>query len=152
MSEPTLPPAPPAPPSPQGLPSFAPRWLDLPNGVRVLHKPLLTPENEAARRYARRVVEEQQVEDPDKREGLIFGLYVQGIARFCIQEWTGVAAELTPDNAAHLMLIPGFAEAYSAKALQPLETLAAEGNGCGAALNGTGAAVPDTATVAAQLG
>jgi hypothetical protein len=144
------------------LPSFDPQWLDLPQGVRVLHKPVTDAECLAASAWARRMADDALADmqaqrlraldiadnaelDEAQRAKLHNGYLVQAIARLCITAWEGVEGDCTPEAVSLLMRMPMMAEAYLPAAMAPLLGLQAEGNASGAAPNGTTAAAPNTA-------
>lgn len=135
----------------------APYWLDLPYGVRLFVRPIDTALDAAARFAA---VEALRA-DPDaetssrtRRIGLAKAALATAGAEAAILAWEGVldaggaAAPVTPDTVTRLMAVPALAEAFVAAWYAPLERLAAEGEGCGAAPDGTTAAAPTTAGAA----
>jgi len=138
-----------------------PRWLDLPQGVRLLSRPITTAVMQAAQSAAARRLEaarEAQPLDPDWERGLAFLYLVQGLARHAVLDWQGVAdatdasLPLSPEGLDRLMEHDAIASAFWMRATAPVQALVAEGNGCAPELPGTGAVGPDTAAVANALG
>lgn len=76
----------------------------------------------------------------------------RALGQLTILDWSGVLladgspAPITPESVALLMSIPKIATAFLRQIYAPLDRLAAEGEGCGAAPAGTSAAAPGTAT------
>ena len=151
----------------------APRWLDLPHGVRVKVRPLTTAVEQAARtevehrlKPLRQAAEDAakagQPLDPTGPNGAnaawMVGMHVQmlveALARYGIDAWEGLTGDdgeplpLTPGAfaafAAHRDLSEGFYAAYR----NPVAELAAEGNGSGSTSAGGGATEPNTAAAA----
>ena len=138
-----------------------PCWLDLPEGVRLLTRPVTTAVMQAAQSAAARRLEaarEAGPLDPDWERGLAFLYLVQGLARHAVLEWqgvgdaTGAPLPLSPEAVEALMQHDAIASAFWAGATAPVRALVAEGNGCAPAPPGIGAAGPDTAAVATALG
>ena len=138
-----------------------PRWLDLPEGVRLLTRPVTTAVMQAAQSAAARRLEaarEAGPLDPDWERGLAFLYLVQGLARHAVLEWQGVGdaagapLPLSAEAVDALMQHDAIASAFWAGATAPARAVVAEGNGCAPAPPGIGAAAPDTAAVATALG
>jgi len=138
-----------------------PRWLDLPQGVRLLSRPITTAVMQAAQSAAARRLEaarEAQPLDPDWERGLAFLYLVQGLARHAVLDWQGVGdaagapLPLSPAAVERLMEHDAIASAFWSRATAPAHAVVAEGNGCAPGRPGTGAAGPDTAGVANALG
>ena len=138
-----------------------PRWLDLPEGVRLLTRPVTTAVMQAAQSAAARRLEaarEAGPLDPDWERGLAFLYLVQGLARHAVLEWqgvgdaTGAPLPLSPEAVEALMQHDAIASAFWAGATAPARAVVAEGNACAPAPPGIGAAGPDTAAVATALG
>jgi hypothetical protein len=147
------------------LPSAAPAWLAMPQGVRVLHRPATGAEIEAASAWAagraasavedaaaaargRLGVAEVPEPAPEKMRALVTGYVVIGLGRLCIAAWEGVDAPCEPDAIERLLTMPEMAAAYLPAALGLADALAAEGNGSAPAPNGTTAGAQNTATAA----
>lgn len=132
-----------------------PYWLDLPYGVRLYVRPADTALDAAARLAAIgmvRAAPEADTVSPERRLGLAKAALAVASAQVAILEWEGVLdaegtvpAPVTPDTITRLMAVPVLAEAFVAIWYAPLERLAAEGEGCGAAPAGTTAAAPTIA-------
>ena len=138
-----------------------PRWLDLPEGVRLLARPITTAVMQAAQASAARRLEAARAAeplDPDWERGLAFLYLVQGLARHAVLEWegvgdaTGAPLPLSPEAVDRLMEHDAIASAFWGRATAPVQAVVAEGNGCAPGLPGTGAAGTDTAAVANALG
>lgn len=138
-----------------------PRWLDLPDGVRLRVRPVTTAVMQAAQSGAARRLEaarEAGPLDPDWERGLAFLYLVQGLARHAVLDWQGVgdaagtSLPLSPEAVDRLMEHDAIASAFWMRATAPVQALVAEGNGCAPAPAGTGVAGPDTAAVANALG
>lgn len=138
-----------------------PRWLDLPQGVRLRVRPVTTAVMQAAQSAAARRLEaarEAGPLDPDWERGLAFLYLVQGLARHAVLDWEGVgdmagaALPLSPEALDRLMEHDVMAGAFWMRATAPVQALVAEGNASAPARPGTGAAGPDTAGVANALG
>lgn len=140
-----------------------PRWLDLPEGVRVRIRPVTTAVIEAARAAADRgMAEARQAEGEialDREVGLRMALLIEGLAQHAIIDWEGVAdaaGQALPVSPAAItqMMTQHYhiAAAFWVQATAPASEVAAEGNGCAPAPPGDGAAVPPTAGVANALG
>lgn len=134
-----------------------PYWLDLPLGVRLRVRPVDTAVDATARFAAVETLRaEPEATSQARRLGLAKAALATATAQAAILEWQGVLdadgdapAPVTPETIARLMAVPSLAEAFVRAYYEPLERLAAEGEGCGAAPNGTTAAAPTTAGVAA---
>lgn len=130
----------------------APYWLDLPYGVRLYVRPADTALDAAARFAAVETVRsapDAETASRARRIGLAKAALAVAVAQAAILEWEGVLdaegsapAPVTPDAIVGLMAVPALAEAFVAAWYAPLERLAAEGEGCGAAPAGTTAAAP----------
>jgi hypothetical protein len=116
----------------------APRWLDLPHGVRVLCKPVTSATVAAAQSAGRRRVASLPADDrsdPDFLAGLAFQVTVAEIARFSILEWSGVVgdddepAPVTPETVDLLLMQEDMAFAFWSAATATLHEVVAEGNG-----------------------
>jgi len=134
------------------LPDTSPRWIDLPQGVRVFARPAGSATRAAAMASATLRLAEFGVIAEEQRTPLLYAWFVQAMASVCILKWQGVAAPLTPENAEALMDVEGMMEVFAPAMLLPSEALAAEGNGSGPAPNGISAAGPDIAEAAAPGG
>ncbi len=154
------------------LKKMAPRWLELPFGVKVEVEPLTTARataahNEALKRAAALKAEAEHAEKAGQPldavaftsanvsalVGLTMEYEIEALARFGIRQWEGITGSdgeplpVTPEAcealAQHPELGPAFWQAYRA----PLEELRAEGEGSrpSPASGGEGAAntVPD---------
>ena len=131
-----------------------PHWLTLPHGVRVLVRPLDTAIDTAARAGAAADLRErgQTVPPAASKESWRLGQAKAALARalgqLSILEWSGVLAAddtpapVTPETVVMLMDIPDIATAFLRLIYGPLERLAAEGNACGAAPDGSTVAAP----------
>ena len=138
-----------------------PRWLDLPQGVRLLSRPITTAVMQAAQSAAARRLEAAREAGPldlDWERGLAFLYLVQGLARHTVLDWqgvgdaTGAPLALSPEGLDRLMEHDAIASAFWMRATAPVQALVAEGNGCAPGLPGIGAVGPDTAAVANALG
>jgi hypothetical protein len=138
-----------------------PRWLDLPQGVRLLTRPVTTAVMQAAQSAAARRLEaarEAGPLDPDWERGLAFLYLVQGLARHAVLDWQGVGdtagapLALSPEAMDRLMEHDAIASAFWMRATAPVQAVVAEGNGCAPALRGIGAVGSHTAAVANALG
>lgn len=138
-----------------------PRWLDLPEGVRVRIRPVTTAVMQAAQAAAgRRLAAAREAEslDPDWERGLAFAYLVTGMARHAILAWegvcdaAGVALPVSQEAIDRLMEHDAIATAFWSLATAPANAVVAEGNGCAPAPNGTGAGARTTAGVADTLG
>lgn len=138
------------------LPTFAPAWVDLAEGVRVLHRPAGSSEVAAATAWARGQAADMAQRLPgfapteDQLLSLRWGLATIALGRLCISAWEGVEGECTPDGVAALLSLPAMASAYLPHALGVEVALSAEGNGSAPAPSGTTAGAPNTAGDAAQ--
>jgi hypothetical protein len=116
-----------------------PYWLDLPRGVRVEIRPVTTAVMAAAQAAAQRrlaTLREADTEmDPDLARGLAFALLVKALARHAVTAWEGVGdasgkpLPLSPEAVERLMDLDEMAGAFWERALLPIRTVAAEGNG-----------------------
>jgi hypothetical protein len=116
-----------------------PYWVDLPRGVRVEIRPVTTAVMAAAQAAAQRrlaALREADVEmDPDLARGLAFALLVKALARHAVTAWEGVGdaagkpLPLSPEAVERLMDLDKMAGAFWERALLPIRTVAAEGNG-----------------------
>ena len=134
-----------------------PHWLDLPHGVRLLVRPLDTAIDAAARAASVADLRERGQTAPPAaakdswRLGQTKDALARAVGQLTILEWSGVLladgspASVTAEMVALLMSIPKIATAFLRQIYAPLDRLAAEGEGCGAARPGTGAAAPGTA-------
>lgn len=137
------------------LPSFDAAWVDMPRGVRVLHKPATDDVRRVVLSWARQEAERAVAAKRDLLPGwqpaeqeevnLRWGFVVAGFARLCITDWTGVDAPFSPDAAAQLMQLDDMAAAYLELVLAPLRALDEEGNVYAPAPNGTTAGALITA-------
>ena len=135
-----------------------PHWLELPHGVRLLVRPLDTATDAAARAAAAADLRERGQDVPPAaakdswRLGQAKAALAQALGQLTILEWSGVLvsdgapAPVTGETVALLMAIPDIATAFLRQIYAPLDRLASEGEGCGAAPAGTLVAAPDTAT------
>jgi hypothetical protein len=151
-----------------------PFHIDLPQGVRVLVRPLRTSiqqaaVHEAASRIRQLTQGAEAVEDaggeidnlPDLstasgRAGFGQEIYIMALATAAILEWEGVYSEsgepceVTPESVAELMRHDGFADAfltvYASEALSRIS----EGNALRPSPNGISAAEPHIVTDAAN--
>lgn len=152
-----------------------PRWLDLPEGVRVKVRPYNPViERSATRRsveLARKLVEDaQRVEafgvdigqlSSIDIDDLAWLLYVVQVATAAITEWHGpipvdgkegdAPPAITEDTVVDLMFRPGMAEAFIAAYRAPIAAVSAEGNGSAPAPAGTAATGATTAEPAVAL-
>lgn len=131
---------------------MSPRWVDLAQGARVLLVPPGEAEIATASAWANQAmdrVEAVEVLDEKYRNQIYTGLFARGIARLCIKGWEGVKGECTPDGAASLIQMPGQTAPFVIELNKVIKLGREEGNGSGAAPNGTSAAAPDTAGDAA---
>ena len=113
------------------------RWIDLAQGVRVLAKPATTAVvaamQSAAKQRALDLTSGNQV-DEHMRQGIAFQAAVQALARYSVQDWTGVAGPdgktlpFTPEGLDALMIHDEMAVAFWRAQIAPLEERAAEGN------------------------
>lgn len=139
-----------------------PRWLDLPQGVRVHVRPVTLAERAAMESYAGRriaalrteIQERDEVgaprdglpdlDDPDILRGLSTQLVAEGLAKACIMGWEGVGdaagapAPLTPANLA-AFANSDLADAFVQGLMAPLDEAASEGNGSAPGPAGAGA-------------
>ena len=134
-----------------------PHWLDLPHGVRLLVRPLDTATDAAARAASVTDLRERGQTAPPAaakeswRLGQTKDALARAVGQLTIFDWAGVLladgnpATVTAETVALLMAIPKIATAFLRQIYAPLDRLAAEGEGCGAALHGTGAAAPGIA-------
>jgi hypothetical protein len=148
-----------------------PRWLDLGYGVRVLVRPfnaavLAAVRNEAGQ-LAREIRDNRMalflagldpanlpdLDDEHVISGLAEAMLVKILGRQVIEAWEGVLqadgsapAPVTPEAVNELLDLPAMAVAFLRQATEPIAALVAEGNGSGAAPNGTMAAAPAIAT------
>ena len=114
------------------------RWIDLARGVRVLAKPATTAVvaamQSAAQRRARELMFDGETVDEHLRQGVAFQVAVQALARYSVQDWSGVAGPdgtplpCTPEGLEALMLHDEMAVAFWRAQIEPLEQRAAEGN------------------------
>lgn len=138
------------------LPSIAPAWADLGQGVRVYHRPASSTEVTAATAWARAQTAEMAERLPNFKpsdtdlSNLRWGLATIALGRLCVTAWEGVEGECTPDGVAALMTIPDFASAYLPIALGVEQAVSAEGNGCAPAPNGDTAGALNTAEAAGR--
>ena len=135
-----------------------PHWLDLPHGVRLLVRPLDTATDGAARAASVTDLRERGQNAPPAaakeswRLGQTKDALARAVGQLTILDWSGVLladgspAPVTAESVALLMAIPKIATAFLRHIYAPLDRLAAEGEGCGAAPVGITAAAPGTAT------
>ena len=135
-----------------------PHWLDLPHGVRLLVRPLDTATDAASRAAAIADLRQRGQTAPpaaDKeawRAGQTKDALARTLGQLTILDWSGVLladgspAPVSAETVGLLMAIPRIATEFLRLIYAPLDRLAAEGEGCGAARTGTGAAAPGTAT------
>jgi len=133
-----------------------PHWLTLPHGVRVLVRPLDTATDAAARAGAAADLRERCQNVPPAatkdswRLGQAKAALARALGQLSILDWSDVVladgkpAPVTAENVALLMDIPDIATAFLRLIYEPLEGLAAEGNACGAAPDGSTVAAPVT--------
>ena len=141
-----------------------PHWLDLPHGVRVLVRPLDTATDAAARAAAVTDLRERGQTAPPAaakepwRLGQTKDALARAVGQLTILDWSGVLladgspAPVTAETVALLMAIPKIATAFLRQIYAPLDRLASEGEGCGAAPVGISVAAPGTATGAGAAG
>ncbi len=141
-----------------------PHWLDLPHGVRLLVRPLDTATDAASRAAAIADLRQRGQTAPpaaDKeawRAGQTKDALARTLGQLTILDWSGVLladgspAPVSAETVGLLMAIPRIATEFLRLIYAPLDRLAAEGEGCGAARTGTGAAAPGTATGAGTAG
>lgn len=133
------------------LPSLAPMWSDLGQGVRVYHRPASSTEVAAATAWARAQTAEMAERLPNFKPNdtdtanLRWGLATIALGRLCITAWEGVEGDCMPDGVAALMTIPDFAAAYLPIALGVENAVSAEGNASAPAPNGDTAGALNTA-------
>ena len=141
-----------------------PHWLTLPHGVRLLVRPLDTAVDAAARSAAAHDLRERAKDSgpppaaaPESwRLGLAKASLARTLGELTILGWQsvltaeGAPAPVSAENVALLMSIPDIATSFLRQIYGPLDRLAAEGEGCGAAHPGTGVAAPAIATAATQ--
>lgn len=149
------------------------RWLDLPQGVRVLVKPLDGLVVTAARVHARQMIMRlhaaymervevnaptdgmADVTDDAMREAMIQFEFARGLARYGIIDWDGVGKTaddplpFTTKGAEALAVHPDIREAFVEAYLAPQAKVDAEGNASPTAPDGSTDAVGPTATDAA---
>jgi hypothetical protein len=116
-----------------------PYWLDLPRGVRVEIRPVTTAIMAAAQAAAQRqlaALREAEADlDPDLARGLAFAFLVKALARHAVIAWEGVGdaagkpLPLSPEAVERLMDLDEMASTFWERALLPIRTVAAEGNG-----------------------
>lgn len=134
-----------------GMPREA-RWIDLPVGVRLKVRPLITALMQAAKFRAEReyraaaeawkTAAEAGLADgmvpldtDDRKAALLFSITVNEIARECVLDWEGVGnlegepIAFTSEGLPELMSHNGVAEAFWAAMTSPAAAVAAEGNG-----------------------
>ncbi|MEI7608261.1 MAG: hypothetical protein WCJ64_12870 [Rhodospirillaceae bacterium] len=141
-----------------------PHWLDLPHGVRLLVRPLDTATDAAARATAVTDLRERAQTAPPAaakeswRAGQTKDALARALGQLTILDWLGVLladgslAPVTAESVVLLMAIPKIATAFLRQIYAPLDRLAAEGEGCGAALHGTGRAAPGIVAGAGATG
>lgn len=148
-----------------------PRWVDLPQGLRLLMRPAGTAEVHAYRTRAARLFGEMEtayktaresglpwdgtdLDDPSSRLGLIYALTVAAAARELVTDWEGVAdvagapLPFSSGLLPRLMNFTPIADAFFARVVAPAEAVAAEGNVSGPSPNGSTATARDTAPAA----
>lgn len=116
-----------------------PSWIDLPRGVRVEIRPVMTAIMAAAQAAASRRLGAVKATtpdlDPDMARGLAFAFLVKALARHAVTAWEGVgdaAGEplpLSSEAVERLMDLDDIAAAFWDKATRPVAAVAAEGNG-----------------------
>lgn len=147
-----------------------PRWLPLPQGVRVLAAPLDAPLYEAA--VAQAAAESAMLKTgavtarqlgfaidlPDLENefvalGVMQSLLTQAIAVLTIREWEGVGrgtapAPVDPGNVRRLMLRAQIASSFYEQQMAPLGAVIAEGKGSAPSPDGITGTAPNTAGTA----
>jgi hypothetical protein len=129
-----------------------PRWIDLPMGVRLKVRPLVTALMQAAKFRAEReyraaadawkAAAEAGLADgmapldtDDRKAALLFSFTVNEIARECVLDWEGVGnlegepIAFTADGLPELMSHNGVAEAFWSAITSAAAAVTAEGNG-----------------------
>ena len=129
-----------------------PRWIDLPAGVRLKVRPLVTALMQAARFRAEKAYREQAeawrvaadtgmaddlpaLDTEDRKAALLFSLTVNEIASECVLDWEGVGdvagepIEVRRDFLPELMSHNGIAEQFWAAMTATATAVASEGNG-----------------------
>lgn len=140
------------------LPTAEPRWSDLVQGVRVLHRPAGSADVQASTAWARAETAAMSARlpgfAPDEAalSNIRWGLATIALGRLCITAWEGVEGACTPDAVAALLQIPDMAAAYLPLALNVENAVSAEGNGSAPAPSGTTAGAVNTAGAAAPAG
>lgn len=148
------------------------RWIDLPDGVRVLVKPLDGIVITAARNHAvtmiRKLADKRaeleaanvptdsvpDVSDEALRVAMIEFEFARGLARYGIINFEGVgdqngdALPFTRARAEALAVHPAMMESFVAAYLEPQARVSAEGNASATAPGGSTGAVENTAPVA----
>lgn len=116
----------------------APRWVDLPHGVRVQVRPVTSAIVAAAQTAGRRklaALPEAERADGDWSAGYAFAVTVAEIGRLSVIAWEGVqdeaGAEVAPtaDNIAALFEQDDMAMAFWVAATATVHEVVAEGNG-----------------------
>ena len=156
---------------PMTLTPPAPRWLELPYGVRIEVEPLTTARataarNEALRRAGALTAEAEaaakagQAHSPasftganvSAVAGITMEYEIEALARFGIRRWEGINGPdgnplpVTPEACEALAQHPDIGVAFWAAYRRPLDDLAAEGNGSAPSAGSDGAAGASTAT------
>jgi hypothetical protein len=121
-----------------------PKWIDLPQEVRIRIRPVTTAVVAAAQSASLRDAEALRdsgdaggldLTDPDVAKGLGFALMVKALARYAVLEWEGVGdtdgkpLPCTPENTGRLMDLDEMATAFWRAAFAPVAAVSAEGNG-----------------------
>lgn len=148
----------------------APRWLELPYGVRVEVEPLTTARATAARNEALRrasaITAEAEAAAKAGQDmapgaftganvsavaGITMEFEIEALARFGIRRWEGINGAdgnplpVTPEACEALAQHPDLGVAFWAAYRRPLDDLAAEGNGSAPSASSDGAAGATTA-------
>lgn len=145
------------------LPTAGPRWLDLPQGVRLLHRPAAGSDIAAAAPWAKARAADllgrlgaataPGDEAAQKRlAALEWGFFVIALGRLTIEAWEGVEDALSPETVEALLTMPDMAMPFFDAVMGLQTAVAAEGNGSAPAPNGTTAGAPDTAPCAPAPG
>ena len=148
----------------------APRWLELPYGVRIEVEPLTTARataarNEALRRASALTAEAEAAAKAGQElsaasftganvsavAGITMEYEIEALARFGIRRWEGITGDdgnplpVTPEACEALAQHPDLGVAFWAAYRRPLDDLAAEGNGSAPFASSDGAAGATTA-------
>lgn len=143
-------------------PPAGPRWLDLPQGVRVQVRPVTLAERAAMEAYAGRRIGELRremterdeigvprddlpnLDDADILRGLSTQLVAEGFAKACIMAWEGIGdatGDAAPLRADYFIAFANsdLAQPFVDALLKPLDEATAEGNASAPAPSGPGA-------------